>query len=234
MIPVNHLEGHALSVRITEKVDFPFLLLLVSGGHCALIAVEGVGRYRIIGETLDDALGEAFDKTAKMLGLPYPGGPEIEKRALAGDENRFNFPKPLLGRRGCDFSFSGLKTAVRLVVQDLHAGAQNTNDVAASFQRTVAEILHDRVGKGIEIFQKDFPKSRNLVVAGGVAANNYLKNALQKTVDMYGMKLSAPPMKLCTDNAAMIAWAGIERMQAGLLLENPLGFEPRARWPLGE
>lgn len=233
-IAVNHLEGHALTARLTDDVPFPYLLLLVSGGHCQLLAVEGVGQYRKLGGTLDDALGEAFDKTAKMLGLGYPGGPEIERIARKGDASRFRFVIPLQGRADSDFSFSGLKTAVRNEVLALDARGEMTEqtkaDLCASFQATVAEILRDRLQYGLRRFAEDYPDARRLVVAGGVAANQYLRNALEDISATHGMTLTVPPPQLCTDNAAMIAWAGLERFRLGLT--DSLDYEPRARWPL--
>jgi N6-L-threonylcarbamoyladenine synthase len=233
-IAVNHLEGHALTVRLTHEVEFPFLLLLVSGGHCQFLIVSGVGSYRKLGGTVDDALGEAFDKTAKMLGLPYPGGPEVEKLARQGNERAYRFTVPMLGREGCDFSFSGLKTAVRQQVMALEAKgpltAQQKADICASFQYTVAQSLADRSQAAMRIFKKEFPKGNRLVLAGGVAANQYLRNGLEAVAAQHGITLMAPPLALCTDNAAMIAWAGIERFRRGMV--DNLDFEPKARWPL--
>jgi N6-L-threonylcarbamoyladenine synthase len=232
-IAVNHLEAHALTVRLTSEVEFPFLLLLVSGGHCQILIVEKVSNYKLLGGTIDDALGEAFDKVAKMLNLEYPGGPKIEKYALKGDFKRFNFPRPLKGKSGCDFSFSGLKTAVKREIDKIiNINQQDIADVAASFQLTVTEILQDRLRNAIKIFKNLHPNANNIVLAGGVAANNYIKSSLQKIAEENSMQLVSPPLELCTDNAAMIAWAGIERMQAGLI--DNLSFEPRARWPLEE
>lgn len=233
-IAVNHLEGHALTARLTNDVPFPYLLLLVSGGHCQLLAVEGVGQYRKLGGTLDDALGEAFDKTAKMLGLGYPGGPEIERIARKGDAARFRFVIPLQGRADSNFSFSGLKTAVRNEVLALDARDEMTEqtkaDLCASFQATVAEVLRDRLQHGLRHFNEDYPDAKRLVVAGGVAANQYLRSALEDIATAHSMTLTVPPPKLCTDNAAMIAWAGLERFKLGLT--DSLDYEPRARWPL--
>ncbi len=236
-IAVNHLEGHALTVRLTDDLAFPYLLLLVSGGHCQLVAVEGIGRYRRLGGTIDDAIGESFDKTAKMLGLEYPGGPEIERAARDGDPARFALPRPMLGRDNLDFSFSGLKTAVRhqaAAAGALGAGpdSQVTRDMAASFQAAVGDVLADRCTRALDRFQEDHGACGPLVVAGGVAANQYLRDRLEDTAGQAGARLIAPPPKLCTDNAAMIAWAGIERLQAGLT--DPLDFAPRPRWPLQE
>jgi len=231
-IAVNHLEGHALCVRLTEAVAFPYLMLLVSGGHCQLLAVEGVGRYRRLGTTIDDALGEAFDKTAKILSLGYPGGPLVERAAAGGDATRFALPRPMLGREGCDFSFSGLKTAVRRAHDGLDtATAQDKADICAAFQAAAGDVVADRVGQALEIFARDHPATaRTLVVAGGVAANRYLRARLEAAAGAAGFTLKAPPPALCTDNGAMIAWAGVERLALGLT--DPLSTPARARWPL--
>ena len=236
-LAVNHLEGHALTARLTHDLDFPYLLLLVSGGHCQLVAVEGVGRYRKLGGTLDDAIGESFDKTAKMLGLGYPGGPEVERAARDGDPERFDLPRPLRGRDNLDFSFSGLKTAVRHQAEAagaLGAGpdSQVARDMAASFQAAVADVLADRCTRALDRFQEQTGRRGPLVVAGGVAANGYLRARLDEVAATSGAALIAPPPRLCTDNAAMIAWAGVERLRAGLT--DPLDFAPRPRWPLEE
>jgi N6-L-threonylcarbamoyladenine synthase len=232
---INHLEGHALSVRLSDEVGVPYLLLLVSGGHCQLLIVEGVGRYARLGTTIDDAAGEAFDKTAKLLGLGYPGGPAIERAAHSGDPARFEFPRPLKGRPGCDFSFAGLKTAVRHAVEGLAPGdqpvpPQDAADVAASFQAAVADSLIDRTANAVEIFRRRQPTGTALVVAGGVAANSLLRARLEQLADRAAMRFVAPPLRLCGDNAAMIAWAGIERLKLGLV--DGMDFSPRPRWPL--
>jgi N6-L-threonylcarbamoyladenine synthase len=231
-VAVNHLEGHALSARLSHDVPFPFLLLLVSGGHCQLLVVEGVGRYRRLGTTIDDAAGEAFDKSAKLLGLGYPGGPAIERVARGGDPARFALPRPLRGRPGCDFSFAGLKTAIRQLVEKWPGTPteKDVADIAASFQAAVADVLADRTGQAIAMFQRAHPEGRHLVVAGGVAANGALRARLDALAREHGLELVAPPLRLCTDNAAMIAWAGIERLRLGLT--DPLDFAPRPRWPL--
>lgn len=232
-IAVNHLEGHALTVRLTDNVEFPYLLLLVSGGHCQFLIAEGVGQYKKLGGTVDDALGEAFDKTAKMLGLPYPGGPQVEKLAREGNERAFAFTVPLKGREGCDFSFSGLKTAVReriIRLKDAGLLEKHKADICASFQYTVAQSVYERTQHALNMFQSLHPQGKNLVLAGGVAANQYLRSKLETLVDEHGMKIVAPPIKLCTDNAAMIAWAGLERFRLGMI--DRMDFEPKARWPL--
>ena len=233
---VNHLEGHALTARLTDGVAFPFLLLLVSGGHCQLLSVAGVGRYRRLGTTIDDAVGEAFDKTAKMLGLGYPGGPAVERAAATGDPGRFALPRPLKGRAGCHFSFSGLKTAVRHAVADLAEAPdggvrpREAADLAASFQAAVGDVLCDRTANALDLFRAEHPGAGRLVVAGGVAANAYLRERLAELARARGFALTVPPAGLCTDNGAMIAWAGIERL--GLGLADGLDAPPRARWPL--
>ncbi len=230
-LAVNHLEGHALTVRLTDQLDFPYLLLLVSGGHCQLLAVEGVGRYRRYGGTLDDAVGEAFDKTAKLLGLGYPGGPAVEAAAATGDPARFALPRPLAGQPNCDFSFSGLKTAVRRQAELMDpADGQGRADLAASFQAAVAAVLADRARRALARFQADCGRPGPLVVAGGVAANRSLRASLARTAEAAGSRLVAPPPALCTDNAAMIAWAGLERLRLGLA--SPLETPARPRWPL--
>ncbi len=230
-VAVNHLEGHALTARLTDGIAFPYLLLLVSGGHCQLLAVEGVGQYRRLGATIDDAAGEAFDKAARLLGLGYPGGPAIERAAKTGDATRFTLPRPLLGKPGCDFSFSGLKNALRLLVGKLGTLTDRDRaDVAATFQVAVAQHLAERTARGIDAFAESHPDARTLVIAGGVAANTALRTALAATVAKKGFTLVVPPVRLCTDNGAMIAWAGLERLR--LNLTDGLDFAPRPRWPL--
>ncbi len=231
-VAVNHLEGHALSARLVSDAAFPYLLLLVSGGHCQLLIAEGVGQYRRLGTTIDDAVGEAFDKAAKMLGLSYPGGPEIERLAEAGDPARFALPRPLMGSRDCHFSFSGLKTAMRRTIAELPQplAKKDSADLAASFQAAVADVLIDRCGRAIDVFRGRHPDGDTLVVAGGVAANRALRQRLEALCAERGLRLVAPPQNLCTDNAAMIAWAGIERLL--LNMSDPLDFAPRPRWPL--
>ncbi|WP_420402254.1 tRNA (adenosine(37)-N6)-threonylcarbamoyltransferase complex transferase subunit TsaD [Nisaea sp.] len=230
-LAVNHLEAHALTARLTDQVCFPYLLLLVSGGHCQLIAVEGLGKYRRLGTTIDDAVGEAFDKTAKLLGLGYPGGPELEKAAAKGIPDRFDLPRPMVGKPGCDFSFSGLKTAVRQKVSALGTPSeQDIADIAAAFQKAVAASLVNRCRNAVRMFFETHGAGHALVVAGGVAANKHLRTALSELAQKSGMEFIAPPIGLCTDNAAMVAWAGIERLRAGE--SDPLSFAPRPRWPL--
>jgi N6-L-threonylcarbamoyladenine synthase len=236
-VAVNHLEGHALTARLTdpspEGLAFPYLLLLVSGGHCQLLAVEGVGKYRRLGTTIDDAVGEAFDKAAKLMGLGYPGGPLLEKAAEGGDPGRFELPRPMKGRPGCDFSFSGLKTAVRNRLDELPPGPfdpVDIRDLAAGFQAAVGDVMVDRCTRAIARFRAEHPEGNTLVVAGGVAANKYLRARLTALTEKLGFHFQAPPLKLCTDNAAMIAWAGVERLQLGQT--DTLDFAPRPRWPL--
>ena len=223
---VNHLEAHALTARLPglfpESPAYPYLLLLVSGGHCQCVAVEGIGRYRRLGTTLDDAVGEAFDKAAKLLGLPWPGGAHLERLAASGDPRAVKLPRPMLGRPGCDFSFSGLKTAVAQVVTK---GGSRPEDIAASFQASVAAVLADRARHAVALL----PGATALVVAGGVAANQAVRAALAAATTL---PLLAPPLRLCTDNAVMVAWAGLERLRAGQ--SDPASLAPRPRWPLDE
>lgn len=231
LIMINHLEGHALTARLTDDVSFPYLLLLVSGGHCQILIVEGVGSYRLLGKTRDDALGEAFDKTAKMLGLPYPGGPSVERLAGSGDSSRFPLPRPLAGKPGCDFSFSGLKNAVRMEIEALGTlNEQDKADMCAAFQAAAADVLEERITHAIALSMQSCPGLSTLVVAGGVAANQMLKMRLQAVTIRHGWKLVVPSPALCTDNGAMIAWAGLERFRLGH--RDNFDFEPRARWPL--
>ncbi|MCA3254506.1 MAG: tRNA (adenosine(37)-N6)-threonylcarbamoyltransferase complex transferase subunit TsaD [Alphaproteobacteria bacterium] len=224
LIAVNHLEGHALSPRlVAPDLAFPYLLLLVSGGHCQLLAVEGVGRYRRLATTIDDAAGEAFDKVAKILGLGFPGGPAVERAAAAGNPRAVKLPRPLVGSGEPHFSFAGLKTAVLRASQ---ADAAPVPDLAASFQQAVVDCLADRTRLALEAM----PEATALVVAGGVAANGAIRGALQTLADTHGLPFVAPPQWLCTDNAAMIAWAGAERLALGLT--DGLDAPARARWPL--
>ena len=225
-LAINHLEGHALSVRLTEPVEFPYLLLLVSGGHCQLLTVRGPGDFTRLGTTIDDAAGECFDKTAKLLGLGFPGGPAVEKAAAGGDPRRFALPRPMWRKPGCDFSFSGLKTAVRQTAEKLDPNdATAVADLCASFQRTVGDVFVDRCTNALAL-----APTPTLVVAGGVAANAYLRGRLEEVAAAHGARLVAPPVRLCTDNGAMIAWAGVERLRLGQI--DGLDFRPRPRWPL--
>lgn len=237
LIPVNHLEGHALSVRMTEAAPFPYLLLLISGGHTQLIWVDDVGSYRRLGTTIDDAAGEAFDKTAKLLGLGHPGGPRVESAAVGGRADRFAFPAPLARREGCDFSLSGLKTAVRLAAESLVSpSGQDIADLAASFQMALADHLTQRTARAFDMVEASAGPAPRLVVAGGVAANCLIRGKLKALAQSRGWALIVPPAKYCTDNGAMIAWAGAERLAAGLVpdREEAMSFAPRARWPLAE
>ncbi|MFZ4530886.1 MAG: tRNA (adenosine(37)-N6)-threonylcarbamoyltransferase complex transferase subunit TsaD [Alsobacter sp.] len=231
LIAVNHLEAHALSPRLTDGISFPYLLLLVSGGHTQLVAVRGVGDYVRLGTTIDDAIGEAFDKTAKMLGLPYPGGPRVEKEAERGDPERFALPRPMSGRGTADFSLSGLKTAVRIEAERIAPLTQtDVADLCASFQSAIVDIVVDRTRVALRLFREIAGEPTALVAAGGVAANQAVRRALQRLAAEAGLKLAVPPPALCTDNGAMIAWAGIERLRRGLV--DGLDAQPRARWPL--
>lgn len=237
LLPVNHLEGHALTARLTDAVAFPYLLLLVSGGHTQTVLLRDVGDYERWGTTIDDALGEAFDKTAKLLGLPYPGGPSVERAAAGGDAARFAFPRPLRGESRLDFSFSGLKTAVRqaaAALQPLSNG--DIADVCASFQQAIVDTLTDRVSLSLDRFRREYPDIQRpaFVVAGGVAANRAIREALERLAGTRGFAFVAPPLELCGDNAAMIAWAGLERLEAGLEVPAAMSFAPRPRWPLDE
>jgi N6-L-threonylcarbamoyladenine synthase len=234
-LAVNHLEGHALTPRLTDGVAYPYLTLLASGGHTQILLVRGVGDYGRWGTTIDDALGEAFDKTAKLLGLPHPGGPSVERLAAAGDPARFSLPRPMRGERRLDFSFSGLKTAVR---QAAEAAAplreRDVADLCAAFQAAAAESVADRVGRALRRFRTEFPALADpvLAVAGGVAANGAIRAGLREVAAAEGARLVAPPLALCSDNAAMIAHAGLERFEAGLI--DGLDAPVRPRWPLDE
>ncbi|MCB8837734.1 tRNA (adenosine(37)-N6)-threonylcarbamoyltransferase complex transferase subunit TsaD [Aurantimonas sp. VKM B-3413] len=234
-LAVNHLEGHALTPRLTDGLAYPYLLLLVSGGHSQIILVRGLGDYERWGTTIDDALGEAFDKTAKLLALPHPGGPNVEKRAATGDPKRFSLPRPLKGEARLDFSFSGLKTALRLAAEGAAPlGEQDVADLCASFQAAAAETLADRIGRALKRFRETYPTLAGpvLAVAGGVAANRAIRVALEGEADKAGVRLVAPPLALCTDNGAMIAYAGLERFEAGRA--DGLDAPVRSRWPLDE
>ncbi len=228
LLAINHLEGHALSPRLADDgLEFPYLLLLVSGGHCQILAVEGVGQYRRLATTIDDALGEAFDKTAKILGLGYPGGPAVERLALEGDPKAVPLPRPLKGSNEPHFSFAGLKSAV---LRASDSGAHSNADICASFQQAAVDCLIDRLQRAMET-AGPFPA---LVVAGGVAANKTVRAALEALAARHAMRFTAPPLALCTDNAAMIAWAGCERLALGgeFAAGDPLDFMARPRWPL--
>ena len=230
-VAVNHLEAHALTARLTDAVPFPYLLLLVSGGHTQLVAVRGVGDYLRLGATLDDAVGEAFDKVAKLLGLPYPGGPLVERHAVDGDPERFALPRPMMGRPKPDFSLSGLKTAVRLEAEKIAPlTATDVNDLCASFQAAVVDTIVDRVRAATRLFRERVAPCELIVAAGGVAANDAIRRALARYCGEAGVRLVVPEPALCTDNGAMIAWAGIERLGLGLV--DDMTFAARPRWPL--
>ena len=231
LVAVNHLEGHALSPRLAEEVSFPYVLLLVSGGHCQFVLVEGVGRYRRLGSTIDDAAGEAFDKTAKLLGLSGQGGPAVERAARAGDAKTVDLPRPLLDRPGLDMSFSGLKTAVRRAAEELPLTTQRRADICASFQEAVADILAVKSARAMEMVAERTDR-RTVVVAGGVAANAALRARLEAEARHHDFRFVAPPLRWCTDNGAMIALAGAERLRLGYT--DPLDTPARARWPLDE
>jgi N6-L-threonylcarbamoyladenine synthase len=233
LVAVNHLEGHAVSVRLTEPMPYPFLLLLVSGGHCQLLAVEGIGACTRLGTTIDDAAGEAFDKIAASLGLPYPGGPALEQLAEGGDAARFALPRALLGRAGLDFSFSGLKTAAARMAEAEVRNEIDRRDLAASVQAAIARQLTERSEKAMRDYAGSRPDDqRRFVVAGGVAANGAVRASLQAAAERQGFSFAAPPLRYCTDNAAMIALAGAERLAAGVT--DPLDAPARPRWPLDE
>ncbi|PIB26711.1 tRNA (adenosine(37)-N6)-threonylcarbamoyltransferase complex transferase subunit TsaD [Amylibacter kogurei] len=238
LIGVNHLAGHALTPRMTDGIAYPYLMLLVSGGHCQFLAVQSVEKFTRLGGTIDDAPGEAFDKTAKLLALGYPGGPLVEKAALAGDPARFKFPRPLLDRAGCDMSFSGLKTALRrardqIVSEKGGISKQDRSDLCASFQMAAADTLAEKTRRACLAFL-DLSKAHSptIAVAGGVAANGVIRGKLEQVAKDAGFDFLAPPMKYCTDNAAMIAWAGLERFNAGYSDDMTLAARPR--WPLDQ
>lgn len=232
---INHLEGHALTAGLTDGIRFPYLLLLVSGGHTQVLLVNGVGDYERWATTIDDALGEAFDKTAKLLGLPWPGGPEVERCAKSGNAIRFALPRPLRGEKRLDFSFSGLKTAVRQTCEHIDMRSdQDVADICASFQQAVCDTLEERIAKSLQEFRNRFPLAINpvFVVAGGVAANQQIRDVLTRLMNSHGFRFLAPPMNLCTDNAAMIAWAAAGRLALGQ--SDSMQLAPRPRWPLDE
>jgi len=231
LIAVNHLEAHALTPRLTGPLSFPYCLFLVSGGHTQIVAVRGVGDYVRLGTTVDDAIGEAFDKVAKMLGLPYPGGPQVERAASRGDVRRFAFPRPMRGRKDANFSLSGLKTAVRNAVAAIETPTpDDIDDLCASFQAAVLESTADRLRVGLQLFRERFGQPQALVAAGGVAANQAMRAALSEVAASCATPLIMPPPGLCTDNGAMIAWAGAERLALGLT--DSFDVRPRARWLL--
>lgn len=245
LVAVNHLEGHALVPRlkatsasdssININVEFPYLLMLASGGHCQILLVHDVGKYELIGQTLDDSAGEAFDKISKMLGLGYPGGPIVDKRAQSGNSKRFRFPRPLCDKPGCDFSFSGIKTAARMLLDktsEKDIDEQFINDFCASFQASVVDCITNRLHNALrdERVIKACPKT--MVVAGGVAKNSAVRSAMEELANKSKMLFAAPPMNLCTDNGAMIAWAGLENYRKGNVVREPVA--PRPRWPLTE
>jgi N6-L-threonylcarbamoyladenine synthase len=233
LIAVNHLEAHALTARLTDATPFPYCLFLASGGHTQVVAVRGIGDYVRLGTTMDDAIGEAFDKTAKLLGLGYPGGPQVEKEAMRGSATRFALPRPMHGRKDADFSLSGLKTALRLEAEKIAPlSDQDVADLCASFQQAVVDVVLDRLRAGLRMFRAKYGAPSALVAAGGVAANQAIRKVLHRLAFEVGTVLVAPPLELCTDNGAMIAWAGCERLALGLT--DSLEVAPRARWPLDE
>ena len=245
LVAVNHLEGHALVPRLKAtsagdsatniNVEFPYLLMLASGGHCQILLVRGVGKYELIGQTLDDSAGEAFDKIAKMLGLGYPGGPIVDNRAKLGNAKRFHFPRPLCDKPGCDFSFSGIKTAARMLLDktpEKDINEQFINDFCASFQMAVVDCITNRLNNALFDVRVKKANPKTLVVAGGVAKNSAIRDAMEKLANTFNMQFAAPPMNLCTDNGAMIAWAGIENYTIGNIVKEPIA--PRPRWPLTE
>ncbi len=237
LVGVNHLAGHALTPRLTDGLAFPYLMLLVSGGHCQFLLVRGPEDYSRLGGTIDDAPGEAFDKTAKLLGLPQPGGPSVEAEAKKGAPRRFAFPRPLLDRPGCDMSFSGLKTALlrardALVAEKGGLTEQDRADLCAGFQAAVADVLAEKTRRALAVYLNEAPAVPMLAVAGGVAANGTIRTALQSVAETAGARFTAPPLALCTDNAAMIAWAGLELFRAGRVDDMTLSARPR--WPLDQ
>lgn len=245
LVAVNHLEGHALVPRLKAAsatdsttnidVEFPYLLMLASGGHCQILLVHGVGKYELIGQTLDDSAGEAFDKISKMLGLGYPGGPIVDKRAQLGDKKRFHFPRPLCDKPGCDFSFSGIKTAARMLLDKTSKSdidEQFINDFCASFQAAVVDCITNRLHNALHDERVIAVGPKTMVVAGGVAKNSAVRAAMEDLANRSNMLFAAPPMSLCTDNGAMIAWAGLENYRIGNIVKEPIA--PRPRWPLTE
>ena len=232
LIAVNHLEGHALSPKLIKKINFPYLLFLISGGHTQFLEVKGVNNYNRLGTTIDDAVGEAFDKTAKLLGIEFPGGPLIEEFAKKGNENYFKLPKPIINRGGCNLSFAGLKTAVLKISKKIKSNEEKYH-LAASFQKTIEDILSEKSKFAMNLFKKKYGDEKKVfVIAGGVASNNKIRKNLTELSIKNNFEPIFPPKNLCSDNAAMIAWAGIERFKLGLL--NKLDFPTKARWPLDE
>ena len=244
LVAVNHLEGHALVPRLCAttasgsmdnlSVDFPYLLMLASGGHCQILLVRGVGKYELIGQTLDDSAGEAYDKVAKMLGLGYPGGPIVDARAQNGNPNAFKFPRPLCDKPGCDFSFSGIKTAARTFLnrENLPLSDEYINDFCASFQMAVSDCIINRLTNAMQDSRVRDAAPKTLVVAGCVAKNSAIRHAMEQFANKNNLVFAAPPMGLCTDNGAMIAWAGLENYMIGKVVTEPVA--PRPRWPLTE
>lgn len=243
IIEINHLEAHALTSRLVTDIEFPYLLLLLSGGHCQILLAKNVGKYEKIGETIDDALGECFDKVGTMLGLQYPGGPKIEKLAKLGNVEQYDFPSPLVktGNK-YDFSFSGLKTAVRRKIENITGeeynystspkklSAENKNDICASLQKTIVQVLQNRVNHSINFLEAKNIYINNLVISGGVAANKYIHQELKSFLIKKNITVFAPPMQLCTDNGAMVAWTGIEKFKKQEFSD--LNFKPKAKWPI--
>tara|TARA_B100000900_G_C20504780_1_gene685366 strand:+ start:37 stop:1107 length:1071 start_codon:yes stop_codon:yes gene_type:complete len=230
-ISINHLEGHALSPKLNSNLDFPYLLLLISGGHSQYLSVKGIGNYKRLGTTIDDALGEAFDKTAKLLGVEFPGGPQIEVLAKKGNQNRYSLPKPIFNKGGCNLSFAGLKTAVLKISKNIKT-EKDKFDIAASFQRTVLEIMHKKTKNAFAEYKKNNPKNKTFVVAGGVAANKKIRSMLEKLCDENNFKSIFPPINLCGDNAAMIAMVGLEKFKMKQF--DKLDYPAKPRWPLDE
>ena len=235
MVGVNHLAGHALTPRLTDGLRYPYLMLLVSGGHCQFLIVRGAQDFNRLGGTIDDAPGEAFDKTARLLGLPQPGGPSVEAEARLGDERRYRFPRPLLDRPGCDLSFSGLKTALmrqrdKIVAEKNGLTRQDRADLCAGFQAAVRDTLAEKTRRAVAMYLDERPGAPALAVAGGVAANMAIRGALKSVCTETGLRFTAPPLALCTDNAAMIAYAGSELLAAGA--EDDMTLAARPRWPL--
>lgn len=235
IIGVNHLAGHALTPRLTDSISFPYLMLLVSGGHCQFLIVNGVDDFKRLGGTIDDAPGEAFDKIARLLALPQPGGPNVENSALSGDPSRFRFPRPLLDRPGCDMSFSGLKTAVlrardSVVFEKGGLTKRDQSDLSAGFQQAITAVLNEKSRRALAIYLADCPQEPTFAVAGGVSANMDIRAALETVSAENGVRFLAPPMALCTDNAAMIAWVGLELYRSGH--KDDMSLAARPRWPL--